>query len=103
MCASGDVEEGAFHERERLVSVGENTFVCHDGTGSFVLETEIDTTGFEGEGVPDGDWRVVSGTGSYEQLQANGVHHYMTTDEEVYATGSITAVVQVVTGDVGSG
>jgi hypothetical protein len=101
MCAGGDVEEADARFRAAEISVAENRFVCDDGSGSFVTETVIDQTGFEGEGLPVGDWSVVSGTGAYEKLRGDGSHRYLGVSD-VYAESPLDAVVQVISGEVSS-
>jgi hypothetical protein len=103
VCSGGDVEEGDFREEVAgLVTIGENTFICDDGSGSFVLETVLDRTGFEEEeGLPVGDWRVLSGTGSYQKLQGQGAHRYVLLSD-VEPADPIT-VLQVLAGEVSSG
>jgi len=96
ICAGGDVEEAD----SPGIFVG-NTFVCEDGSGSFVTETVVDTRGFEGEGLPVSDWRVVSGTGSHEKLQGEGSHRYLA-PADAYAEGPLQAVLQIITGEVTS-
>ena len=103
VCPPGLVEEADAREQPGFVFVLENTFLCDDETGSFVLETVIvDEPDLEGEGNPVGDWSVVSGTGSYEQLQGQGAHRYLDLSE-VYAKGPINGVLQVITGEMSSG
>lgn len=103
VCPEGEVDEADSRtELDGETSVGATTFPCDDGTGSFVLETVVDTTGFEGEGVPVSDWRVISGTGSYTSLEGQGAHSFIL-PSEVYEKGPLIAVLQVVVGEVSSG
>jgi hypothetical protein len=103
VCDGGEVDEADSREEvDGEESVGETTFICDDGTGSFVLETVIDTTGFEGEGLPVSEWRVISGTGSYTNLEGQGAHSFIL-PSEVYELGPLIAVLQVVIGEVSTG
>lgn len=96
ICAGGDVEEA-----DARGNIAKNTFACENGSGSFVTETVVDRTGFEGEGLPVSDWSVVSGTGSYEKLQGEGSHRYLGV-AEVYEEGPLNAVLQIITGEMTS-
>ena len=94
VCSSGSVEEGSL--RSGAITM---TFTCGDGSGSFVLETDIDLRGFEGEGVPDSEWAFLSGTGDYDGLTGSGTHRWFAPDE-VAPPAAMDVVLQVMEGTI---
>lgn len=103
LCPGGGVEEMDARFDAAGTGFAENTFVCDDGSGSFVLETVIEEDPeFAGEGLPVSAWTVISGTGSYEELQGHGTHRYLTV-EDAYPEGPLDAVLQVISGEVDRG
>jgi hypothetical protein len=55
---------------------GTDTYMCDDGTGSFVLEWLGVGRVFEGSGV-FGTFRITSGTGAYSGIRAHGSFWYI--------------------------
>lgn len=103
VCPAGDVDEAAARYSIEIGTVAESTFICDDGSGSFVIQTVIeDDPEFEGEGLPVSPWTVTSGSGSYERLQGQGTHRFLPA-EDVHAKRPLTAVVQLITGEVSRG
>jgi hypothetical protein len=92
VCSAGDVIE-----RSGASGAARNELICTDGSGSFLIETVIDRTGFEGEGLPESDWAVASGTGRYADLTGNGTHRWFGPDE-TFPQDGLDAVLQILEG-----